>query len=251
MKQNKTPIPDPSYLIPDPSSLIPELQSLGNLSSAESHAKFFQAYPGGYGEGDRFWGITVPAQRSISKKYFRVLSMEDFAVLLTDPVHEVRLTTLMMMVYRFEKSKDASERQAIFEIYISHADYINNWDLVDCSAAQIVGGWLFDKPDDLLIEFAGSGHLWKQRIAMIATYFFIRKGVYEPTLRLAWILLHHPHDLIHKAVGWMLREMGNRDYQTEYRFLAEHYQTMPRTMLRYAIEKFDEDVRQDFLKGRI
>jgi 3-methyladenine DNA glycosylase AlkD len=225
------------------------MQSHGDFSSGERHAKFFQAYSGGYGEGDKFWGITVPVQRSIAKKYYKLLSLEEMAVLIRHEVHEVRLTTLMMLVYRFEKSKD--EREAIARIYLDNLDYINNWDLVDSSAHYILGAWLLDKPHTILFELAKSDHLWKQRIAVISTYHFIRKGQYDTTLQLAELLLHHKHDLIHKAVGWMLRELGNRDYATEYAFLKQHYHTMPRTMLRYAMEKFDEDVRQDFLKGRI
>ncbi|PKN71945.1 MAG: DNA alkylation repair protein [Candidatus Cloacimonetes bacterium HGW-Cloacimonetes-3] len=230
---------------------IHSLQSRGNLGSADSHAKFFKSYPGGYGEGDKFWGISVPTQRSIGKHYYRLLSLEDMSELIHHEVHEVRLTTLMMLVSRFEKSKDEKEKEAIAKLYLDNLEYVNNWDLVDSSAHHILGAWLLDKPHTLLFELAKSDHLWKQRVAMISCYHFIRKNRYATTLELAELLLHHKHDLIHKAVGWMLREIGNRDYATEYTFLKQHYHTMPRTMLRYAIEKFDEDVRQDFLKGRV
>lgn len=230
---------------------IEAIGAVANSASAVSHAKFFQAFPCGYGEGDKFWGVKVPDQRKVAKDYYRKLELCDYDILLDDPVHEVRLTTLMAMVYLFEKTKDADTRKQLFLIYTSHTDHVNNWDLVDSSAAQIVGGWLWDKPRDLLDEFALSGHLWKQRIAMIATHYFIKRKCFEPTLHIAELLLNHKHDLIHKAVGWMLREVGNLDYSVEYDFLLRHYREMPRTMLRYAIEKFEESTRQDFLKGRL
>jgi len=213
--------------------------------------KFFQAYPSGYGEGDKFLSLMVPQQRAISRQFFKLLTLDEMAELLTNQYHEVRLTILMMLVLRFQKSKDSAEQEAIVTIYLSNLDQVNNWDLVDSSAHHILGRWLADKPHDLLFDLADEDHLWKQRIAVIATAWFISKGEYVTTLKLAEKLLHHKHDLIHKAVGWMLREIGNRDYGTEYNFLKKHYKTMPRTMLRYAIEKFDEAVRQDFLKGRI
>jgi 3-methyladenine DNA glycosylase AlkD len=156
-----------------------------------------------------------------------------------------------MLVLRFEKSKDSNEKDAVAGIYMSHLEYVNNWDLVDASAHHILGAWLLDKPHDYLFKLADSNHLWKQRVAVIATHWFIRNRQFCTTLKLSEKLLHHKHDLIHKAVGWMLREIGNLDYQAEYDFLLRHYKTMPRTMLRYAIEKFDEPVRQRFLKGTI
>jgi len=227
------------------------IKSAGNPARVPALAKFFQAYPGGYGESDTFYAISVPEQRKLSKTYYKLLSLEELSTLLTNPVHEIRLTTLMMLVLRFRKSKDPREQEAIVQIYLSHMDYVNNWDLVDCSAHHILGPWFLDKPHDILFELADRNHLWSQRIAVIATFHFIRQKQYKTTLKLAEKLLHYKHDLIHKAIGWMLREIGNRDYQTEYNFLIKHYKTMPRTMLRYAIEKFEEPVRQGFLKGTI
>lgn len=227
------------------------MESIRNPVRAVGAAKFFQCFPGGYGEGDTFYGTTVPDQRQLAKEFNRLLTLEDLTDLLKNPVHDIRITALMMLVCRFEKSKDPSEKQAMVDIYLSHADYINNWDLVDTSAHYILGPWLLDRKHDILFQMAEEDHLWKQRIAVIATFHFIRKGEYRTTLKLAEKLLHHKHDLIHKAVGWMLREIGKRDYRTEYDFLLKHYKTMPRTMLRYAIEKFDEPVRQGFLKGTI
>jgi 3-methyladenine DNA glycosylase AlkD len=152
------------------------------------------------------------------------------------------------LVNQFIKTNDASIQKAIFDFYLSNTQGINNWDLVDCSAAQIVGAYLYDKDRTILYELVQSSNFWEQRIAIIATFFFIRKGQYRDTISLATILVHHPHDLIQKAVGWMLREVGKRDLEILKQFLNTHYQTMPRTMLRYAIEKFPEAERQAYLK---
>jgi len=230
---------------------ISKMEALRNPERAIRAAQFFQCFPGGYGEGDTFYAITVPEQRKLSKEYWKLLSLEKMATLLTNPVHDIRITTLMMLVLRYQKSKDEQEKEAIVRIYLNSLNYVNNWDLVDTSAHHILFACLLDKPHDLLFKLAATDHLWSQRIAVIATAHFIGKWQFKTTLQLAEKLLHHKHDLIHKAVGWMLREIGNRDYATEYKFLKKHYKTMPRTMLRYAIEKFDEEVRQDFLKGRI
>jgi len=230
---------------------LQKMESLGNPGQVAGKAKFYQAYPGGYGEGDKFLSISVPEQRAVSTAFYKQLTPDELAKLLENPFHEIRLTTLMMLVLRFQKSKDNAEQEAIVNIYLSHMDYVNNWDLVDSSAHYILGPWFLNKPHDFLTKLADENHLWNQRIAVLTTFHFIKKGQYKTTLILAEKLLNHKHDLIHKAVGWMLREIGNRDYQTEYDFLKKHYKTMPRTMLRYAIEKFDESVRQGFLKGTI
>lgn len=227
------------------------LLSQGNPHKAASALGFFKTGPGGYGEGDTFWGNSVPSQRATAKQFYNTLNLDELAVLITDPVHEVRLTTLFMLVLQFQKAKDEAVREAIAKLYLAKLDYVNNWDLVDSSAHLILGEWYWGKSHEMLFTLAKSDHLWRQRVAVIATYTFIRKGLYQPTLELAELLLNHKHDLIHKAVGWMLREIGNRDYQVEYDFLKQHYTKMPRTMLRYAIEKFAEPVRQQFLKGDI
>jgi 3-methyladenine DNA glycosylase AlkD len=232
-------------------NILKQFEALRNPAKAAGAMKFFQAYPGGYGAGDSFYGLTVPQQRTICKAFYKQLSLDEMKELLTSPVHEFRLTALMLLVLRFQKSKDLREQEAIVKIYLSNLDYVNNWDLVDASAHYILGPWLLDRPHDILFSLAGEDHLWKQRIAVVTTHHFINKSKYQTTLKLAEKLLSHKHDLIHKAVGWMLREIGNKDYQTEYDWLVMHYQKMPRTMLRYAIEKFEEPVRQAFLKGNI
>lgn len=231
--------------------LYSQFEELRNPRKAEGAYKFFQAYPGGYGEGDSFYGLTVPQQRTLCKTYYKLLSLEELQTMLKHPVHEFRLTALMMLVMRMQRSKDPVEKDAIANLYLNHLDYVNNWDLVDASAHYILGSWIMDKPHDILFHLAEEDHLWKQRVAVVATHYFIRHSQFETTFKLAEKLIHHKHDLIHKAVGWMLREAGNLDYNAEYEFLRKHYGKMPRTMLRYAIEKFYEPVRQDFLKGRI
>lgn len=226
-----------------------ELEALKCEERIPGAMRFFKTGKGQYGEGDLFWGISVPQQQALSRKYYKAIELHDYPQLLKHSVHEVRLSALMMLVYRYQSSKP--EREEVVNLYRAHFDYVNNWDLVDTSAAKILGEWLWEKDHQELKTLALSGHLWRQRISIIATHAFIRRGYFTTTLELSELLLHHPHDLIHKAVGWMLREVGNIDFQTEYAFLKQHYQTMPRTMLRYAIEKFDEPLRQDFLKGRI
>ena len=228
-----------------------ELNELGNSEKAKAMAKFFQVFPGGYGEGDSFIGVTVPNQRLIAKKYYREICLDDIENLLSTGIHEYRLTALFMLVLRFDKAKDENQRESIVALYLKNIKWVNNWDLVDSSAHLILGPHLYTRSRDMLYEMAKSPNIWIQRIAIIATLHFIRKGQFSDTLGIAELLLHHEHDLIHKAVGWMLREVGNRDYHTEYAFLKEHYKHMPRTMLRYAIERFPEPIRQDFLKGSI
>lgn len=228
-----------------------ELLEYVDAAKAEFLPRFFQTQPGGYGEGDIFWGITVPDQRRVAQKYYRQLSLKEVELLLRDPVHECRFTALAMLVLKFSKAKDEGKRREIVDCYLTNVDYVNNWDLVDASADKILGAFIYDKDRGVLWELARSGQLWRQRIAIMATFHFIRQGDFADTLRLAEYFLTHEHDLIHKAVGWMLREVGKRDFQAEYGFLREHYRKMPRTMLRYAIEKFEPELRQKFLAGEI
>lgn len=228
-----------------------ELQKNINNEKALYLPKFFKAFPGGYGESDRFIGVSVPDQRKAAKKYFRLCTLSEAEKLLNDPVHECRLTALFILVYKFEKAKNPEERDAVVKLYINNISNVNNWDLIDSSAPKILGPYLLDKDKSLLYKYAVSGDIWKQRISILTTFHFIRKRRYSDTLNIAEILLNHHHDLIHKAVGWMLREIGNRDFKTEFNFLKEHYSAMPRTMLRYAIEKFKDDLRKQFLEGRI
>ena len=213
--------------------------------------RFFKTGPGEYGEGDLFWGVTVPDQRQIAKQFFKEISLEELTRLIQHPVHEVRLTGLLALVYRYEKTRSESEQKEQVNFYLSQLDFVNNWDLLDSSCYQILGHFYWKKEKALFYELADSGHLWRQRVAMISSFFWIKKREFDDALVLAEKLKNHPHDLMHKAVGWMLREIGKRDLETEMEFLKKHYQTMPRTALRYAIEKFPEDVRQDFLKGNI
>lgn len=228
-----------------------ELASYASEEKALFFPKFFKTGKGEYAEGDRFIGVTVPNQRIVAKKYYSIISLNEIAELLHSQIHEYRLTALIMLVYKFDKLKSESERKDIFDLYISNTEHINNWDLVDLSAPKILGAYLFDKDRLLLYDFAKSNHLWKQRIAIVSTYYFIKRNQFEDTLRISEILLNHKHDLIHKAVGWMLREVGKMNLEVEISFLNFYYKQMPRTMLRYAIEKFDEDLRQKYLKGEI
>ncbi len=231
--------------------LIESLKAKAIPEKAAFLPKFFQAFPGGYGEGDQFFGVVVPEQRKVAKQFFKRLSMEELSDLLHYPFHEVRLTALFCLVYRYEKSKTEEERKIVVDFYLKHLQFINNWDLVDSSCYQILGHFYFKKEKSLFYELAESGQLWSQRIAMISSYYWIKNGAFEDALALAEKLLDHSHDLMNKAVGWMLREIGNQDREVELNFLKKHYTNMPRTALRYAIEKFPEDLRQDFLKDRI
>jgi len=231
-------------------TVLNTLKKLRNNDKAMFFPRFFKTGKGQYGEGDQFWGITVPNNRLVAKKYYVEISLDDLNEMLHHPMHEVRQCALLMMVYRFEDKKLPDIRKALYQLYITHTEYINNWDLVDCSAAQIVGSWLEDKKRDILYRWAKKGHLWEQRIAIVATYHYIRKGEFDDTVALCKLLLTHEHDLIHKATGWMLREAGKRNPDTLIYFLAEHHAEMPRTMLRYSIEKLSADTRKRILTGK-
>jgi 3-methyladenine DNA glycosylase AlkD len=228
--------------------IIKQLRGLGDPADAEHLQRFFKTGKGKYGEGDRFLGIRVPAIRQCVKTY-RAVSRETVEKLLQSEWHEVRLLALLILVAQYERAAGPSERQSIYRLYLRHTDRINNWDLVDLSAPNIVGAYLFDHDRKPLYRLARSSDLWERRIAMLATFYFIRKDDFKDALGIANILVDDAHDLIHKAVGWMLREVGKRDKAVEEKFLRKHCRTMPRTMLRYAIEKFPEDERQAYLKG--
>ncbi|MEV4656703.1 DNA alkylation repair protein [Micromonospora sp. NPDC049301] len=225
-----------------------ELAGLADPRRAEASSRFLQMIPGGYGEGDRAIGVSVPEQRRVAARYWRDLSLADTAELLTGGVHEERLTSLFILVRKFTKA-DEEERAQIFRIVLANTGRINNWDLVDSSAPYIVGPWLIDKDRSVLDRLAGSSLVWDRRIAIMATFAFIRAGDFHWTFRLSERLLRDPHDLVQKAVGWMLREVGNRDRAAEEEFLARHYRVMPRVMLRYAIEKFEPHRRREYLSG--
>ena len=213
--------------------------------------QYFKTGPGGYGEGDIFLGVPVPEQRKIAKAISQDASLPQLSELIQHRYHEMRLTGLLAFVYRFEKTKQEAERQLLVDFYLEHLDYINNWDLVDTSCSQVLGAYYWKKEKSLFFSLAESPHLWRQRVAMISAFYWIRKGEFTDALALAEKLKNHPHDLMHKAVGWMLREVGNRNFEVANEFLSKHYRSLPRTLLRYAIERFPEELRQDFLKGRV
>ena len=205
--------------------------------------RFFKCGPGEYGEGDTFIGVTVPAQRAVARQ-FRDLPLEESDKLLVSPIHEERSTALFILVGQFNRGDDQTRGQ-IFKLYMRRLRFINNWDLVDSSAAPIVGGWLEDKPRGLLDRLARSKHLWSRRVAMIATFHYIYRRDHRDAIRIATILVNDTHDLIHKAVGWMLREVDKRaSPQALTAFLHRHAATMPRTMLRYAIERLPATERR-------
>jgi 3-methyladenine DNA glycosylase AlkD len=225
------------------------LRELGDPVRAEHSKRFFKTGPGEYGEGDVFLGLKVPDIRRLSRA-FRGLALAELRKLLRSKIHEERLLALFVLVLQFEKG-DERVRTAVYGFYLKSARFVNNWDLVDASADHIVGGYLEDKDRDILLTLAESSRLWERRISIIATYHFIKQDDFAWTLKVAERLVADSEDLIHKAVGWMLREVGNRDRKVEEGFLREHYRLMPRTMLRYAIERFPERRRQRYLKGTI
>ena len=230
-------------------NLRKEMKLLANPKKAKLLQGFFKTGKGEYGEGDIFLGIMVPDQRNLVKKYFKDLSSEEIEDLLNSKFHEERLVALLVLVMRYEKFTD--QRRLIFQFYLENYANINNWDLVDLSAPNIVGKHLLNEDKAILYEFANSDNLWKKRIAILSTFTFIRYNKFEDALKIAEILLDDKHDLIHKAVGWMLREIGKRNLEVEENFLKKHYKKMPRTMLRYAIEKFEETKRKAYLSGEI
>lgn len=229
-----------------------ELLSMYNAEKKQILQRFFKTGKGEYGEGDQFLGITVPQIRVIVKRE-KTLEISEIQMLLSDEYHECRMIALFFLVELYEHAKSEEAKQDLYRFYIQHVDYINNWDFVDLTAYKIVGAYLWDKDRSDLYSFAKQNHLWLQRISIVSTYYFIREKDFSTTFDVANLLINHKHDLIHKAVGWMLREVGKRDYRSEYIYLTENkrYKIMPRTMLRYAIEKFPEDIRQEFLKGKI
>ncbi len=229
--------------------IVEALKVLGDSERAQHSQRFFKTGKGEYGEGDIFLGIKVPKLRALAKQQ-KHFGLEDALELLKSKYHEARLTALFMMVNLYNQA-DPSGKEVVYHAYLTHTGFVNNWDLVDSSALQIVGDFLFEKDRYPLIALANSTDLWERRIAIIASYHLIRQYDFQDTLKLSEILLHDTEDLIHKAVGWMLREVGNRSRPTEETFLLKHYQDMPRTMLRYAIEKFPEPRRQAYLKGEL
>jgi len=228
--------------------IIDTLRELGDSDIAAHSQRFFKTGKGEYGEGDIFLGIRIPVIRKCVKEYCEI-SLEDTLELLKSPYHEARLLALLILVAQYSSAKNTAGQNAVYQAYLEHTQFINNWDLVDTSAAQIVGAHLFSRNRKPLYQLARSKSLWERRISIIATFYFIRRNDFQDTLALAELLLHDKEDLIHKAVGWMLREVGNRDRDTEEGFLKKYYTSMPRTMLRYAIEKLPEKDRLAYLHG--
>ena len=248
--------------------LLKEITARADASQVEGLSRFFKTGPGQYGEGDKFLGIKVPVTREVVKACWRETSLQDLEECIASEYHEVRLAALLALVEVFAHAKRfpvkpgmtegkpgmtegklGISREDCVDFYLAHTDRINNWDLVDLSCYPLLGVWLLDKDRQLLYDLAKDGKtLWEQRIGIVSTMTFIRKGQLQDTFDISDILLHHPHDLIHKAVGWLLREAGKRDKEALVAYLKPRYQTMPRTMLRYAIEKFPEAERQQYLK---
>jgi len=228
-----------------------ELNKLKNIEKAKILQGFFKTAKGEYGEGDIFLGITVPQTRNVARNNLNS-SFEDLQKLLNNKIHEYRLTSLIILV---EKYKEASnkEKKEIYNFYIKNFKNINNWDLVDLSAPKIIGDYIFHNKnlEKKLVTWANSKHLWTKRIAIVSTHYFIKKNNFKNTLKIAKILLSDNHDLIHKAIGWMLREVGKKDEKVLKKFLDENIKKMPRTTLRYAIERFFEKQRKQYLNKKI
>jgi len=222
-----------------------ELKGLENLEKAKILQGFFKTGKGQYGEGDIFLGIPVPEQRSVAKKYD--LNLDEIKELLYDEIHEFRLVALFILIQKYQNADEKLKKQ-IYEFYLKNAKRINNWDLVDLSANHIVGNYLMDRDKKILFELAKSDNLWERRIAMLSCFEFIKNNKFDTALKISEKLLNDKQDLIHKAVGWMLREIGKRDLDAEENFLKKYYKKMPRTMLRYSIERFPENKRKFYMK---
>ena len=232
--------------------MIEQMLAKADPSQVEGLSRFFKTGPGQYGEGDRFLGIKVPVTRRVVKECWKQTGFDELEECLTSEYHEIRLAGLLALVEMYSHArKDMSLRSRCIDFYLSHTDRINNWDLVDLSCYNLLGDWLLDKDRSLLYRLASDGKsIWEQRIGMVSTMAFIRQGQLDDTFAIADILLNHPHDLIHKAVGWLLREAGKRDMDALRIFLDHRAASMPRTMLRYAIEKFPERERLAILGSR-
>lgn len=228
--------------------IIACLECIANPAVARHAQRFFKTGSGEYGEGDRFRGIRVPELRKLAREH-RALSIGEIELLLTSAYHEDRLLGLLILVLHFQRG-DSAAQKVVYDCFVRNMDRVNNWDLVDTSAPYMCGPHLFERDRKILYRWAKSPNLWTRRIAVMSTFYFIRQGDFDDTLKLAKLLLPDPEDLMHKAVGWMLREIGSRDRKTEMAFLDQHAATMPRTMLRYAIEKFPERERKKYLAVR-
>lgn len=228
--------------------ILSRLRDLGDPTIAAQSLRFFKTGPGEYGAGDQFVGIRVPVIRKCVREYLQI-ELNDALELLRSPVHEARLLALLIMAAKYKTAGSPAEQRIVYRSYLDHTEFINNWDLVDSSAEHIVGAYLFERDRRQIYRLARSKNLWERRIAVLATFHFIKRQDFADILAVAEILLNDQEDLIHKAVGWMLREVGKRDRQAEEQFLRKHHQQMPRTMLRYAIERLPEKDRLAYLRG--
>jgi len=226
--------------------LLEELKKLSSKEKVATYQRFFKTGKGHYGEGDIFLGITVPETRRVARQFIHI-SPDEIEKHLRSKYHEERLAALMILVDNYQKKRS----KEIVRFYLKNLRYANNWDLVDLTADKILGSYLFDKNKSILYKLLKSSNLWERRIAIVSTFHFIKNNEFSDTLRISKLLLNDKHDLIHKAVGWMLREVGKRDEKTLESFLKAHYKIMPRTALRYAIERFPEEKRLRYLKGKI
>ena len=232
--------------------ILEALQFLSTPEKRDFLPYFFKTGKGQYAEGDQFIGVVVPDSRKLVKEYWQKATLDDVQEILKSEFHEMRLVALLILVTKFEKSKNEKEKKNLVDFYLKNTKYINNWDLVDLSCYKLLGRYCFEnQKDEILKKLSNSENMWEKRIAIVATMYHIKKGSHDLTIELALNNLNHSHDLMHKANGWLLREMGKKDEEKLLNFLKTYYQNMPRTSLRYAIEKLDEDLRQDFLKGRI
>jgi len=226
-----------------------QLKKLSNDKKAIFYQRFFKTAPGEYSHGDQFIGVTVPHLRALSKQ-FKELPRTETLKILTSPIHEERLLALFILVLQYQRGDD-KQKKSVYDFYVKKRKYVNNWDLVDTTCHKIIGAHLHTREKDLLYKLAKSRSLWDKRIAMMSTYYFIKREHYEDALNIAELLKDDSHDLIHKVVGWMLREIGKKDLSIEETFLKKYYKTMPRTMLRYAIEHFPETLRKKYLLGKV
>jgi 3-methyladenine DNA glycosylase AlkD len=229
-----------------PKALKRELAEIADPDKAQVLSRFFKTGKGQYGEGDCFLGVTVPAQRRISEKY-KGLSFSNIKKLLSSTIHEHRLIALLILIIQYRKGSPEGKKR-ICDFYLDNRARVNNWDLVDLSAHNILGDYLLDRDRSVLYQLAASGNVWDRRMAIISTFAFIRKNQFEDTFNIVRLLLRDKHDLIHKAAGWMLREIGKKNQAAEEEFLLKYFKDMPRTMLRYAIERFDEEKRRFYLR---
>jgi len=229
--------------------ILKTIKDHGNPQIAAHSQRFFKTGKGEYGEGDVFLGIRVPLIRKFVREFKSITLLESLELLKSN-FHEVRLLALLILVSKFKRHHHEADEKEIYEAYLNHTDFINNWDLVDCSAGPILGAYLYQKDRAPIHRLVQSNILWERRIGIMSTFHFIKKEDYSDTIKIAKVLLEDPHDLIQKAVGWMLREVGKRNLPLEEEFLMKYYRMMPRTMLRYAIEKLPESDRKAYLQGR-